>query len=775
MSLVAVAFEHGGDQDPDGLLTNGSFEDGLAGWDVLGGSLVIVEQAGAPQLVADGVRAARLDVGPDHLLRISQQVPGGAGGTFQFSGLARIDDPNVALARLELSWHTAQGGYGEVVSTPLSDTGSAYQQVVTSTAVVPCDAVDMRASIVVRRSAAATEAHAYFDGLQLTPAGPPEPCPTSTPSPTVSPTVTATPTRTETTVPARTATRTHTPTRTPASTRTATNTRTPTPTRTPPPPATATPAGSPVATAQSAASPTVPGPTPTITPSHGLLINGGFEAADGGRPIGWRTFGGMLTQASAPVRSGSAAGCFASVTASTKWVFQTVAVLPGGWYDLGAYVLHDDPAVNAAWLRISWYASHDGSGPAISTVDSTSELMDPLPGFRYLTTGPVQAPPDAQAAHVRVMLRPVSNGAARICFDDVTFAHAAAPPATATATSSPTPTATSPRPTATPTPTATGTAAHGAQPVATAIATSQPVWTPTITRVVVLVPATPTSPLAGRPPPPADSLFVNGGFEDSSDGELAGWSHYGGVFSQVEEPVHSGGFAGALFSSSSSTKWAYQTVVVTPLHWYEMDAFVHHDHPGVEVVWLRVSWYESGDGSGSALDSVDSSTSLDAPAPGYRALGTGPVQAPPGVRSARARIMLRPRSDMSALMYIDDVSFRVVDPPSAPDAPSVPPGDAPAAAEYPGGSGSVRLSSAGGPVSETLGVVALRAPQPTPVLRRNAFVVPEDGPSPPGERAGKKWLWVVAAGLLAAGIAGTAAYWPGRSSHSDTPPGSSWA
>ena len=53
-----------------------------------------------------------------------------------------------------------------------------------------------------------------------------------------------------------------------------------------------------------------------------------------------------------------------SATSSTKWVYQTVTVEPESWYVLSAYVYHDDPLVESALLRVSWYASTDGSGAA---------------------------------------------------------------------------------------------------------------------------------------------------------------------------------------------------------------------------------------------------------------------------------------------------------------------------------------------------------------------------------------------------------------------------
>ena len=105
--------------------------------------------------------------------------------------------------------------------------------------------------------------------------------------------------------------------------------------------------------------PTATSNGPVIVPmaSSGLLVNGGFEAADEDRPIGWRSQGGLLAQVSQPVHSGAFAAAFLSSTASTKWAFQTVPVSPSAWYQLDAFVYQDDLGVAAAFLRISWYAS----------------------------------------------------------------------------------------------------------------------------------------------------------------------------------------------------------------------------------------------------------------------------------------------------------------------------------------------------------------------------------------------------------------------------------
>ncbi len=201
------------------------------------------------------------------------------------------------------------------------------------------------------------------------------------------------------------------------------------PTPPPPAPTNRAPAAPPTPTAvdESAALDTS-GPPASPTPSHGLLVNGGFEAQEEGRPVGWRTQGGVLLQTDEHVRTGRFAGGFWSATESTKWAYQTVGVTPAAWYEMGAHIYHDDPRVGAALLRISWYASADGSGQAVATVDSTAVLAEAEGRWRYLTTGPVLAPPGVHSAKARVLLRPRSAVSAAIYIDDVTFRPAAEPP-----------------------------------------------------------------------------------------------------------------------------------------------------------------------------------------------------------------------------------------------------------------------------------------------------------------------------------------------------------
>src|SRR5690606_35557858 len=210
-----------------------------------------------------------------------------------------------------------------------------------------------------------------------------------------------------------------------------------TPTATPTSTATASPTATPTVTP----SPT-PTPTPTPPPVIGGLVNGDFGATPD--LVGWTKRGG----------SASAHGGWASLVStseSTKYLQQSVPVEPGQWYEAAA-VLQVSGAADAGWVRIAWYPSADGSGSQLSTADSEGMTGGPA----VVTTGPVQAPPDARSATVRLMLRPLSAAPAELRADLATFLPTAPPPLpTLTPTPSPTPTPTvPPTPIATPSATA---------------------------------------------------------------------------------------------------------------------------------------------------------------------------------------------------------------------------------------------------------------------------------------------------------------------------------
>ncbi len=171
--------------------------------------------------------------------------------------------------------------------------------------------------------------------------------------------------------------------------------------------------------------PTEPIPTEPLSPQSlgsGTALNGGFEDTDdGGLPVAWDSYGGSLSIATSPVRTGGRAARLESTTDSTKWLFQTITVNGGKVYAFDAWILHDDPRVASAFLRVSWYVSEDGSGTALGTADSLVHLDAPSTEWRYLTTGGIAAPAEAHSAKARVLLQPISTARAAIYVDDASF------------------------------------------------------------------------------------------------------------------------------------------------------------------------------------------------------------------------------------------------------------------------------------------------------------------------------------------------------------------
>lgn len=192
---------------------------------------------------------------------------------------------------------------------------------------------------------------------------------------------------------------------------------------------TPTPTATSIATIGASATVATATPDPSVTATPVLdaiadsVRNGGFEEGDGA-PFAWERYGGSLSSATAPVRSGERAARLESDTASTKWMHQIVAVSDGAAYAFEAWIAHADPNVASAFLRVSWYTSDDGSGEAISTADSITRLDAPAAGYRYLTTGAIASPLAARTARVRIMLAPRSDARAAIYVDDASWVPA---------------------------------------------------------------------------------------------------------------------------------------------------------------------------------------------------------------------------------------------------------------------------------------------------------------------------------------------------------------
>jgi hypothetical protein len=239
----------------------------------------------------------------------------------------------------------------------------------------------------------------------------------------------------------------------------------PAPTQTPTPEPTASPTRTPIPDFTPTTTPDSPTPRPTAsswdmtpTPTEGTLLNGDFEEADSeGRPAFWQKYGGTLGRTNSVRFQGQFAAAFTSRTGSTKWAYQVVKIQGGKAYALSGYVLKDDPDVAAAFLRVSWYASRDGSGPAIDIADSTAYLTDDSPEFRFLTTGAVVAPADAASAKARVMLDPLGDPPGTLYFDSLTFEETALPEPEPTLSPTATPRPVFDDPTSTPPPVASAT------------------------------------------------------------------------------------------------------------------------------------------------------------------------------------------------------------------------------------------------------------------------------------------------------------------------------
>ncbi len=238
-----------------------------------------------------------------------------------------------------------------------------------------------------------------------------------TPTSTVQPTSTAVPTTTEAATatvhptPSPTSHNGSTPTRTPTSTRTPTPIPTATSTRIPTAPKATTPAKT------STSTPTAkPSGTSTTRPpdSGGMLQNGGFELETDGRPEAWNKYGGSMGLTT-DAYEGARAATLESDTASTKWLYQAVPTDAGHRYAASAVSRIAD-GQGDVFLRLSWYASDDGSGTTIEQADSPPSSSTSW--TRLETTQ--DAPSTAHSVRVRLMLRPA--GTVTVFFDSAMLA-----------------------------------------------------------------------------------------------------------------------------------------------------------------------------------------------------------------------------------------------------------------------------------------------------------------------------------------------------------------
>jgi hypothetical protein len=435
-----------------------------------------------------------------------------------------------------------------------------------------------------------------------------------------------------------------------------------------------------------------------------LLVNGGFESGTDG----WSANFGVLDDVSSPVRSGSQAARLTSSALQSHEVSQSVGVAPGETYSFGGWVRADSPNLERAFLRISWFSS-DGS--LVSTEDSPW-LTTPAGFYQWLHIGPVTSP--SVAVRARVGIRAQGKGAFTLNLDDFSFAGAPQPAVT------PAPPTPIPSGTATPKPTSAAT------PKATPRATPNPPSTPTPT---------------GSVEPAVFDRLTNGGFEIlRSDGTPYAWREFGAELSTAASPRSQGDRALALASGSASTKWAYQTVAVTGGAWYEanVDALAG----GAQEAFLRLSWYESDDASGSAIGSVDSLASAGRGVSDFTRLSTGPVQAPAEAQTVRVRLMVRPGSEASTVTYFDSASLIESFPTGVPTTTETNNGrSVRSRGRAAGEPASVQLAATGQQHGESPAIGA------TPFSFVNVERVPSESQAP-GGGAGPGYRWLAYVGLI---------------------------
>lgn len=440
-----------------------------------------------------------------------------------------------------------------------------------------------------------------------------------------------------------------------------------------------------------------------------LLANGGFEF--GGDP--WGHTDGTLETVAAPVHGGAAAGRLTGTLLPMHEVYQLLDVQEGGSYTFSGWVYLDDPGAARAFLKVRWLA---WNGNPLSDAQSVP-LTIHKPEYQAITTGSLNAPAGATRARFGILVEPTAPFIVHL--DDFSV-EGPAPGSVPT-----------PVPTLAPTPKPTPVASAAPSPTRSPIATFTPGPTPTATPVGV---------------PAFFSVLTNGGFEDlDSDGLPYGWRKFGGQISSVVEPRLQGSHALLFASATTSTKWVYQTVSVEPGAYYQTSVSGLKNDPASESLFLRLSWYASDDGAGSAITSVDSVEALEANAPAFRTLSTGPVQAPAGARSVRVKLMLRPVSASPAAGYFDDVRLTRVPPPAASQDTLIAGRAAGPARRSP----AVQASAGATP--------AARAAVFTPVVPANVRARATPAPIPAaGEESGAGWLSYasVAVAVAAVGVAG---------------------
>jgi hypothetical protein len=416
-------------------------------------------------------------------------------------------------------------------------------------------------------------------------------------------------------------------------------------------------------------------------------------------------------------------------TNQSRWVEQHVQdVTPGQVYRLAGCLTLSGTGIDYAALRVVWYEQPGGFGPSLNEDDAPADIWDVE---EQCLTLAADAPCGARSARYGV----VATGTAEaVSVDSASLQLSPEPEATPIACPTP-----SPSPTPTPTPTAV------------------PRLSPTPTSAPSPSPAPPS--VSEPSPQPAEPIafpsLVNGGFERlREDGTPYGWHKVGGEM-RASRTFHAEGLRSvALVSRTTSTKWVYETVRVDGGSFYRLRAAALKNDPGVREALLRVSWYESADGSGSQIDTADSSA-LAEDSPSFVTLDTGPAQAPPGARSAKVRLLLRPASAAAAVIYFDAIRFEEMEAP-----PAISAVDSGQAGRSSGEAASPTAEGGSARAGQAAALGARRGPTPLANVRQEAQ--PLDAPDASGGRP--LWPFLLAFGVSAAAAATVTghAWWRAR-------------
>ena len=485
------------------------------------------------------------------------------------------------------------------------------------------------------------------------------------------------------------------------------------------------------------------------------LQNAGFESWNAGAPSGWMlAVGTNVTQDTGAIGAGARIGAAPSGTALLA---DALPVSPGttasGSVEFTGVTA--TAGVGFRWLNDNFVplstplGPHLAAGPGWATVSADSVVP-------------------AGAAWVQLVLS--AKGSGTVTFDNAALVLTAPLPPTATPTPLDSPTATPVNETPTAEATETPPSPAGATPTATSTsapgATSTKTPTPTRTPTGTRTPSPTREPTSTRTPTPRPAssgsqrtplptstptlsagsgfggLVANGDFELVSDGKPAYWEKFGGVMVASGDAAR-GAYAGCLQSETASTKWLYQIVEVEGGGWYAAGA--KGRMVGGGSASIRVSWYESFDGSGSQMDSVESNVTSGG---GWATLTTGPIQAP--TRRVRHECDSTVQPAGNATACFDDATFFTAEaPPATAQASGTTPQSGATAAKPPNtprpGATSRSTSTSNSPVR---GVPGAAAPSRVPIDGSTALRISEvlSDPVEPGRDAAFEWVEIVNVG-----------------------------